>query len=225
MQIYKDYDIIGLLGESMCNLKIIERLKLKLTELFKNEDTGHDISHLERVLNYALQIQKHEGGDLYVIAVSALIHDIHRLLSSKYQRYISPKESLDEVKNILLACDVNLNKLNQILSVVKNHEDKSNKNFSLETLIVQDADALDALGEIGIERTLKYCKKNKIPLTSNEPLDCPEYIPDINPISTCHYVYRTMIPNGNKLFTKTARDIAKDKIQILEDFVKSNYCK
>jgi hypothetical protein len=33
-----------------------------------------------------------------------------------------------------------------------------------------------------------------IPITNKEyPLDTSEYIPDINPISTCHYIYNTMI--------------------------------
>ena len=100
---------------------------------------------------------------------------------------------------------------------------KKNKNFSLETLIIQDADALDAVGEIGLQRTLAYCKTHNIPITSPKPLDCVEYIPDINPISTCHYIYRTMIPNANNFYTNTAKEIAKEKIKILEDFVEKHY--
>ena len=60
-------------------------------------------------------------------------------------------------------------------------------------------------------------------MTADFPLDSDKYIPDINPISTCHYVYRTMIPNAKNLCTATARKLAKDKIKILEDFVKENY--
>jgi HD superfamily phosphodiesterase len=37
----------------MQNLEIIDRLKVKITELFKDEKTGHDISHLERVFENA----------------------------------------------------------------------------------------------------------------------------------------------------------------------------
>ena len=72
----------------MNELKILNDLRQKLNSLFKEENTGHDISHLERVLANALEIQKKEGGDLYVIAVSALIHDIHRLMSIKFNRYV-----------------------------------------------------------------------------------------------------------------------------------------
>jgi HD superfamily phosphodiesterase len=93
----------------------------------------------------------------------------------------------------------------------------------LVTLIIQDADALDAVGEIGLRRTLTYCKTNGIPLSQPIPLDTEEYIPDINPISTCHYIWRTMIPNARNLYTKTAKDLVEDKIKILEDFVKENH--
>ena len=207
----------------MQDLEIIDRLKLKITKLFKDEKTGHDISHLERVFENAMQIQKNEGGDFYVVAVSALVHDIHRLMSNEAGRFIFPEESIDTVRELLIDSKVNENKLEQILEVVRFHDDKTNKNQMLETLIIQDADALDALGEIGLKRTLTYCKTNGIPLTQPEPLDTKKYIPDINPISTCHYIWRTMIPNGRNLYTKTAKDLAENKIKILEDFVKENH--
>ncbi len=203
--------------------EILKKLKVELNNLFKDEKTGHDISHLERVLDNALEIQREEGGDLYIVAVSALVHDVHRLMSAKLKRYVAPKDSLEEVKALLMSCGVDLSKLDEILEVVKNHDNKENKNCSFETLIVQDADALDAIGEIGIQRTLKYCETNNIPTTIDLPLDCEDYIPDINPLSTCHYIYRTMIPNAKNLYTKTANKIAQDKIKVLEEFINENY--
>ncbi len=203
--------------------KIITKLNKKLIELFKYENTGHDITHLNRVLENATKIQKKEGGDLYVISISALIHDLHRLMSNKQKHYIFPEDSLELAKQLLLDCHINSEKLDHILEVVKNHDNKKNKNFSLETLIIQDADALDAIGEIGLQRTLTYCKTHNIPVSSPKPLDCSEYVPDINPISTCHYIYRTMIPNVKNLYTNTAKEMAKDKIKILEDFVEKYY--
>jgi uncharacterized protein len=205
--------------------QIIIDLKEKMKELFKNENTGHDFTHLSRVLDHAIAIQEKEGGDPYVVAVSALIHDLHRLMFFKQKRYVSPEDSLDLAKQILLECDVDLTKLDAILDVVKNHDNKDNKNFSLETLIIQDADSLDAIGEIGLLRTLTYCKTHQIPLTADEPLDATDYMPDIHPISTCHYIYRTMIPNAKNLYTNTAKELAKDRIQLLEDFLEKHYKK
>lgn len=205
-------------------LGVLDELKNELYQMFNDENTGHDISHLIRVLDYALDIQKFEGGDIYVVAISALVHDLHRLMSNKCGYYVSGEDSLDEVRKLLIKCNVNKDKIDSILAVVKNHDRKDDKNQSIETLIVQDADALDAIGDIGLERTLKYCKKNNIPITNPEyPLETSEYIPDINPISTCHYIHNTMIKDAKNLYTKRARELSLNKLEVLERFVKENY--
>lgn len=201
--------------------KFLKKIKKRIYDMFEDENTGHDISHIKRVLKTAIYLQKREGGDLYVIAVSALVHDVHRLMSDQKGEFVPPEDSIDVVKKILLDCNVDKSKLNEILEIVKNHSDKRNKNYSLETKIVQDADALDSIGKIGLERTLKYCKTNNIPVTNLKyPLECEEYIPDINPISVCHYLHNTNIPKYKSLHTKTAIKIGADKTQILKKFVK-----
>lgn len=202
--------------------KNIILLKEKVKELFLYETSGHDIEHLENVLNYALQIQKDEGGDMDIIIYSAYLHDIHRLMANKTNgKYVTPKESLPIVYNILLDLKVDNDKIEKILKCIENHEKKgTKKTFDLETQILQDADVLDAIGKRGLERTLKYCKKYQIPLTNfNFELDCKEYIPDINPISTCHYVYRTMIPHAKNLNTKMGQKMANDSIEELYKFI------
>lgn len=205
------------------NLNIVlDRIFEKIKVLFKDEDTGHDIGHLKRVLNNALTIQEKEGGDKYVISVSALVHDVHRLMAHSLGRFVSPKESIPEVEKILWECDVDSDKIYQILETVKYHENKKAKNIPIEWQVLQDADALDALGTIGLKRTLKYCKTKNIPIVNkNYSLDCKQYVPDINPISTCHYISRTMIPNGENMHTATGQKMANRRIKILKDFVDS----
>lgn len=199
----------------------ISKIKKIIKKKFKGENSGHDYKHLKRVYKYALKIQKYEGGDKYVIAISALVHDIHRIMSNKENRFVFPKESLKEVEEILIMSDVNKDKISSILEVVEFHDEKnSDKEFGLEIKIIQDADVLDALGKRGLKRTLTYCKNKGIPVVSKEySLDCKEYIPDINPISTCHYIYRTMIPNGKRVHTGTARKMINNKIKVLEKFI------
>lgn len=47
-------------------------------------------------------------------------------------------------------------------------------------------------------------------------------MPNTNPISTCHYVYRTMIPQVERLHTMTAKEIARPKLKIMENFLEQN---
>ena len=203
----------------------IHKIKKIIKKKFKGENSGHDYKHLKRVYKYALKIQKAEGGDKYIISIAALVHDIHRIMSNKENRFVFPRESLKEVEEILIMSGVDKDKIPMILEVVEFHDEKcSDKEFNLETKIIQDADVLDALGKRGLKRTLTYCKDKGIPVVDKKyDLDSEKYIPDVNPISTCHYIYRTMIPNGKRVHTMAAKKMIKNKIKVLEKFIK-NQC-
>ena len=43
---------------------------------FKEESTGHDWHHIERVYNTACFIQTKEGGNRVIVELAALLHDI-----------------------------------------------------------------------------------------------------------------------------------------------------
>ena len=92
--------------------------------------------------------------------------------------------------------------------------------YQAELYILIDADIIDALGKRGLKRTLTYCKTKNIPTKNlKHELTSNEYVPDINPLSTSHYVYRTMIPQANLLHSNTAKRLAKQKVNILKRFV------
>lgn len=193
-------------------------------KIYQNENSGHDFSHVKRVLSFARKIQQVEGGDEFVIYVSVLFHDVHRVLSNQENRFVDAKEAMGKVTEILSEFDIEKDKLEKILYVIENHDDKvSDDKMMLELKVVQDADILDALGKIGLKRTLRYCKNKNIPISDNKySLDCKEYIPDVNPISTTHYVYRTMIPQKEILHTETAKRLTKNGIGVLEKFLSKN---
>ncbi len=44
--------------------KIISQLRKKVEAYFSKDASGHNIDHLERTLNYALYLQKHERGGI-----------------------------------------------------------------------------------------------------------------------------------------------------------------
>ena len=52
--------------------KTANYVKVKL----KNEHTGHDWYHAERVWKMAKKLQKEEGGDLELVELSAILHDV-----------------------------------------------------------------------------------------------------------------------------------------------------
>lgn len=191
---------------------------------YMEDNSGHGFDHIERVLENAKVIHDKEGGDWDIIFLSVLFHDIHRVLSNEKKRYVAPEESLIAVEKILKPIDIDKQTIDKVLYIVGNHEKKSNRSDCLELNIVKDSDIVDSLGEIGLRRTLRYCENKKIPVVDKSyPLDSKQYIPDINPISTCHYVYRTMIPNIQFLSTKTGKQLAKKKALPLQRFLSKYY--
>ena len=104
----------------------------------------------------AKQIQSREGGDLLIIEIAALLHDIsdHKLNGGILN------DGGRVSKEILLkegATEVFADRVAQIVdSVSFKGAEVQDKVDSLEAKIVQDADRLDAIGAIGIARAFAY---------------------------------------------------------------------
>jgi len=207
-------------------MEILEVLEQKVKSLFSSENSGHDIYHLKRVLNIALHLQKTEGGDKMVIAVSALLHDVHRLIQLQTGKYCSPKDSLPKVKEILGAVDLPEEKVEKILKCIEFHEEygfsKDGRTVTdIETLILQDADRLDAIGAVGIGRCFTYCAVNNIPMwVPGVPLVSEDYKHHKHDPSTIHHFYNKLLRLKDDMNTKTAKKMALDRHNFMELFVK-----
>ena len=103
--------------------KYIQKIRPLIEAKFKEEYSGHDISHLERTMKMALYIQSKEGGDEIVIGISAFLHDIHRIMQYNLNRYVSPRDSLSEVESILNIMELNRNLKQRILHCIEFHEE------------------------------------------------------------------------------------------------------
>ena len=68
--------------------KYIEELKPYVMELFKDDSSGHDMSHLIRTMNTALYLQEKEGGDRLIIGIAAFLHDIHRIMQNESGKFV-----------------------------------------------------------------------------------------------------------------------------------------
>lgn len=204
----------------------IEKLTRKVEETFNNDASGHDIGHLKRTLNYALLLQKKEGGDREVIGVSAFIHDIHRILGSQKGRFVSPKESLPVVESFIKDLDMTDEQKKHVLHAIEHHEEYAfGKNKvavdDIESKILQDADNLDATGAIGIIRCFVYGANRKIkeydPTVSLYQTEFEEGVEDV---SSIHYINNKLIRLGKNMNTKTARKLAKQKTKFMKNFSK-----
>jgi len=128
-------------------------------------DDIHGFVHVERVYNLCLQIGKHLDANLFILKLASLLHDIGRIYEitdplKRNHAEISAEMAHDFLKS-------NFSNLSQetftyIIHCIKAHS-FSNKIYpkTLEAKILSDADKLDALGAIGLYRTIGFAAKNQ----------------------------------------------------------------
>jgi len=205
--------------------EIINQLREKIQQYFNKDASGHNIDHLERTLNYALYLQSKEGGDKIVIGISAFIHDVHRILGSQENRFVTPKESLPVVKTFIQDLDITEEQKEHILFAIEHHEEYAFGKekvavTDIESKILQDADNLDAIGAIGIVRTFKYgFSKNIKEYDPNIELYHDQFSESKNDPSTIHHIYNKLLRLGDNMNTVTAKELAKKKTQLMKDFM------
>ena len=206
--------------------KYIEMLKPYVKELFGQNCASHDINHLIRVMKIALYIQKYEGGDKLIIGIAAFLHDVHRVMQTNENKYITPKESIPKVREIIEKSQINLNKeqLESILFAIEHHEDKNwdgNNVDDINKLILQDADNIDAIGAIGIGRGFIYGDYYKQPMFEPDiPFeDFEGYTEKVKDVSLMHFFHNKLIKLGSNMNTSTAQRIAENRINFVKNFI------
>ena len=203
--------------------EIIDKTLKIAEEKFKDDRTGHDFYHAKRTYDLAMKIHEKEGGNKLVIGVASLLHDIHRIIFNEEGNQVSPKESLNCVKEILDNLNLDESTINSILHCIEFHDEyKFRKNAvivnDLETLILQDADNLDALGAIGIARNAMFSGYFKIPMwLPDVPYDFVS-IHRIDDISMIHYIYNTIMKLKDNMNTKYGRELAEIRNEFTFNF-------
>ncbi len=206
--------------------KYIEQLKPIVLDYFKKDSSGHDISHLERTMRTALYLQEKEGGDKIIIGIPSFLHDVHRIMQNERGVFVSPKDSLDTIKEILSNIDLSEEQVEKICYCIEYHEQynwNGNNVNDINTLILQDADNLDGIGAIGIGRTFSYGGSHNIIMYSektplNENNDYSEFNGDDE--STIHHFYHKLFKLGDNMNTQTGKELAKKRIDFMKLFVK-----
>ena len=201
----------------------IEKLQPYVMEMFKLDSSGHDITHLIRTMDTALYIQEKEGGDRIIIGISAFLHDIHRILEKEVGHFVSPKDSIPKIKEILSNVNLDEEQVNKICFCIENHENynwNGNNVDDINALILQDADNLDAIGAIGIGRAFTasgyhhLCMYDPSIELDNEDV----FIEGYKDPSVLHHFYHKLFKLGDNMNTKTAKEIARKRIEFMKEF-------
>ena len=196
-------------------------------EKLEGAEAGHDWFHIERVWKLSKKIAEKEGGNLELIELSALLHDIADPKFHNGDETLALKIS----QNFLEEIHVNAKLIEQVLFVIKNISFKNRaeapENHPLELQIVQDADRLDAIGAIGIARTFNFggFKNNLMyhpEIKPNFGMNKEEYKKSNG--TTINHFYEKLLLLKDLMNTKTAKKIASERhsfmLQFLDEFYK-----
>ena len=196
-------------------------------EKLEGAEAGHDWFHIERVWKLSKKIAEQEGGNLEVIELSALLHDIADPKFHNGDETLALKISKDFLEEI----HVNAKLIEQVLFVIKNISFKNRaeapENPPLELQIVQDADRLDAIGAIGIARTFNFggFKNNLMyhpEIKPNLGMNKEEYKKSNG--TTINHFYEKLLLLKDLMNTETAKKIASERhnfmLQFLDEFYK-----
>ena len=204
----------------------IEKTINFVKEKLKGAEAGHDWFHIERVWKLSKKISEKEGGNLEIIELSALLHDIADPKFHNGDESLAIKISSEFLKSIKVEESI----INQVLYIIENisfkNREESHQNPSLELQIVQDADRLDAIGAIGIARTFNFggFKNNLM------------YHPDIQPKlnmskeeykksngTTINHFYEKLLLLKDLMNTETAKKIASERHDLMLKFLDEFY--
>ncbi len=199
--------------------QILKETERFIRSFFEVDGSGHDWWHIHRVRNLSLTIAATEGGNLFVIEMAALLHDLDdwKLVSTG---------SENRTKGWLKKFDIPKSVSNQIFEVIEQVSFKGarveTKADSVEAKIVQDADRLDAIGAIGIARTFAY-GGNKGRLLY-DPAVKPQLHASFeayknNSGPTINHFYEKLLLLKDRLNTKTAGIIAEKRHEFMKEYL------
>ena len=128
-------------------------------------DDIHGFPHVERVYNLCLKIGKKLDADIKILKIAVLLHDIgrNREILDPYKRNHA-EISAELAINFLTSTDFNLSKedITNIVHSIRAHSFSNEiEPKTLEAKILSDVDKLDALGAIGLYRTIGFTVKSK----------------------------------------------------------------
>jgi len=182
-------------------LSIVKEFAIKNSE---NNDI-HGFDHVERVFHLSISIGKKLNADLNILKIAALLHDIGRIQEKKDALKRNHAEiSAELTKHFLSSNQYGLtqNEIGKIIHCIQAHS-YSNKLVpeTLEAKILSDADKLDALGAIGLYRTIGFT------ISRNGDLE-----------DVIEHLENKILLLKNRLFLDISKEIAKSREKIIVNF-------
>ncbi|HBJ38536.1 MAG TPA: metal-dependent phosphohydrolase [Planctomycetaceae bacterium] len=198
--------------------RLVEQCEAVVRDRMSGQAAGHAMDHVLRVLASARAIQADVGGDLCVIELAALLHDVG---DAKFHDGVERSaEFAVQILGDLGASEGVIGHVAHIVDNISFRKGVAGKDLSLEGKIVQDADRLDALGAIGIVRTIEYGAAVGQPFYLADK-GCPK--PSSEKTGVSHF-HEKLFKLKGLMNTDAARRLAEQREAFMRLFLEQFYC-
>lgn len=195
------------------------RFAALLKEEHSTSDAAHDEGHVRRVVANAKKLAEAERADLAVVLPAAWLHDCVTIPKNSPQRSSASRLAAERAGELLRAAAYPTQHLAAIEHAIEAHSFSARvAPQTLEAKVVQDADRLEALGAVGIARTLITGGANGTPFYDpSEPFPVTRVADDRT--SIIDHFFTKLLTLADTMQTAAGRAAAQQRAQFLKKFL------
>ncbi|MCC6810529.1 MAG: HD domain-containing protein [Deltaproteobacteria bacterium] len=198
----------------------IEKLREIVRPRYENNgDPGHDFAHVERVVMSCKRIAESVGADLSIVLPAAYLHDVINVPKNHPDRAAASAKAAEEARGILRSVGYSEPDIARIAVTITEHSYSLGKKPSaIESAVLQDADRLDAVGAIGVMRTVSCgCKMGSRYYDDAEPFAKTRALDDKK--NTLDHFYVKLLKLAEGMNTEIARIEAERRTEFMRSFL------
>jgi uncharacterized protein len=194
-------------------------LFLKLLETHAETDSAHDLEHIHRVVRNARRLTDAEAADWQVVMPAAWLHDCVVVPKSSPQRKQASRLAAEKAVEWLEEHNWPHGKLDEIAHAIEAHSFSAGiETRTKEARVLQDADRLDALGAVGLARTLMLGAEMKRDFYHPADPFCANRDPD-DSVYTLDHIYQKLLTLEGAMKTAAGKQEAARRTRFIRDFL------
>lgn len=184
------------------------------------KDAAHDLEHIHRVVTNAQRISLTEGADWLVVMPAAWLHDCVVISKTSPDRKRASVLAAQQAIAWLVKYDWPHGKLDEISHAIEAHSFTAGiPPRTLEAQVLQDADRLDALGAVGLSRTLMLGGELQRVLYDTTDPFCQTRKPN-DSVFTLDHLYCKLLTLEATMQTLTGKREAHQRTKFLQQFLR-----
>jgi Predicted HD superfamily hydrolase len=204
---------------------VLDQTEAFVRQELLNDSSGHDWWHIHRVRRLAIEIARAEGADVYIVELAALLHDISDYKLNGGDHTIGPRIAYEWLISLGESEEI-ASKISRIIATMSFAGAGDRRQIeSIEGMVVQDADRLDAIGAIGIARAFTFGG------FAGQAMHNPErravlhrtaeeyFARSTKDGTTINHFYEKLLLLSDRMNTGSARRIAAHRHKVIESFL------